>query len=737
MRSADPAAAARAFVAAGRYPADITAEARAPFVKICGVTDEAGVLAAVRAGADAIGLNFAPGTPRALSIEEGVALARLARAAATADAPAPRIVIVTADLPADELRRVVEAVDPDAIQLSGDEPASAIAALGRPAWKALKVRPDDDPDAVDRPGPRLPRRRRRADPARHGRRAAPGRDGRSRGCRHRGGGGAPGPGHARRRPPCRQRRRRAAGDPRERRRRRLGDGRRRGSTGERPRKDPLRVALFVKRARDARRHRPNVAFGPAPVHPGLLEVDGAGRWGMERDFGGRYVPETLVAALEQLEAAYDAVRHDPRFWAELDDLLRRYAGRPTALYRADRLPPPRRLRLARAAIGRARVAIPAFRLYLKREDLAHTGAHKINNALGQALLTRRLGKTRVIAETGAGQHGVATATACALLALPVRRVHGRGGHPASGPERAPDAGPGRGGPERHVRHRHAQGRRQRGDARLGHERRDDALRARIGDGAAPVPDDRARPPAADRRRGGGAAAGRRRAAAGHGARLRRRGIERHRPAVAVHRRAIGAAGGGRGGGRRDLDRATRGGDRRRDGRDPPRIPIADAPGPRRAGRRGALGVRGARLPGRRAAARGARGGRAARGRDGDGPRGCGGDARRSPATEGILPALETAHAIAALPKLLPAWRARDRPGRPTRRSCCSGSPAAATRTSRRSSGSPTSSPGTSTDDDRRAARLLPRRCPARTRRRPGATPSTRATSRSGSRTRST
>ena len=75
--------------------------------------------------------------------------------------------------------------------------------------------------------------------------------------------------------------------------------------GERPRKDPVRVALFVKRARDARRHRPNVAFAPTPVHPGLLEVDAAGRWGKERDFGGRYVPETLIAALRQLEDAYD------------------------------------------------------------------------------------------------------------------------------------------------------------------------------------------------------------------------------------------------------------------------------------------------------------------------------------------------------------------------------------------------------------------------------------------------
>jgi tryptophan synthase beta chain len=193
--------------------------------------------------------------------------------------------------------------------------------------------------------------------------------------------------------------------------------------GERPTKDPLRVALFVKRARAARDDRPNIAFGPTPVHPGLLDADGAGRWGMERDFGGRYVPETLMAALEELEIAYAALRQDPVFWAELRDLLGHFAGRPTALYRADRLADAVRDEAMRrvgagSAGGASAPRVPALRLYLKREDLAHTGAHKINNALGQALLTRRLGKTRVIAETGAGQHGVATATACALLDLP-------------------------------------------------------------------------------------------------------------------------------------------------------------------------------------------------------------------------------------------------------------------------------------------------------------------------------
>jgi tryptophan synthase beta chain len=117
-------------------------------------------------------------------------------------------------------------------------------------------------------------------------------------------------------------------------------------------------------------------------------------------YGGRYVPETLIAALDELTAAWAEARDDAGFGAELDRLLRDYVGRPTPLYLAERLS---------ERVGR--------RVYLKREDLAHTGAHKINNAVGQALLARRMGKQRVIAETGAGQHGVAAATACALLGL--------------------------------------------------------------------------------------------------------------------------------------------------------------------------------------------------------------------------------------------------------------------------------------------------------------------------------
>src|ERR1700729_2628521 len=123
-----------------------------------------------------------------------------------------------------------------------------------------------------------------------------------------------------------------------------------------------------------------------------------GRFG---DYGGRYVPETLMAALEELETAYEEAKRDPIFRAELDTLLRDYAGRPTPLFFAQRLT---------KELGGAKV-------YLKREDLLHTGAHKINNCLGQGLLAQRMGKRRIIAETGAGQHGVATATICALLGM--------------------------------------------------------------------------------------------------------------------------------------------------------------------------------------------------------------------------------------------------------------------------------------------------------------------------------
>ncbi len=136
----------------------------------------------------------------------------------------------------------------------------------------------------------------------------------------------------------------------------------------------------------------------AMVNPAGPVKSAAGRFGV---YGGRYVPETLMAALEELEHAYGEAQKDPAFQAELDDLLRNYCGRPTPLYFAKRLT---------EQCGGAKI-------YLKREDLLHTGAHKINNAVGQGLLARRMGKQRIIAETGAGQHGVATATVCALLGM--------------------------------------------------------------------------------------------------------------------------------------------------------------------------------------------------------------------------------------------------------------------------------------------------------------------------------
>jgi tryptophan synthase beta chain len=136
----------------------------------------------------------------------------------------------------------------------------------------------------------------------------------------------------------------------------------------------------------------------AIVNPAGPVKSAVGRFGI---YGGRYVPETLMAALEELEAAYGEAQKDEAFKAELDDLLRNYCGRPTPLYFAKRLT---------ELCGGAKI-------YLKREDLLHTGAHKINNALGQGLLARRMGKKRIIAETGAGQHGVATATVCALFGM--------------------------------------------------------------------------------------------------------------------------------------------------------------------------------------------------------------------------------------------------------------------------------------------------------------------------------
>ena len=438
VRAADPRAAAAAFVAAGAVPDDVGAAHRIPLVKICGVVDDAGLDTALAAGADAIGLNFVAGTPRALTLDEGVALAHRARAAG--GTRAPTIVAITARADDALLAALAADVNVDAIQFAGREPPARISASPRPAWAVVHLPVQAPADAAEREH------------------AAAAAVARARALLDAGArrivldtAGGPHPGGTGTRADASLAAAVAREVPVI-----LAGGLTAASVagallavpavgvdvasgveaprveGERPRKDPLAVALFAKRARAARFDRPNVASGPTPVHPGLLEADARGHWGAERDFGGRFVPETLVGALEQLEAAYAALRHDPVFWAELRDLLARYAGRLTPLYRADRLAAavlaesahlratPDPVPAGHAPSARRAVApLPTrLRVYLKREDLAHTGAHKINNALGQALLTHRLGKTRVIAETGAGQHGVATATACALLGLP-------------------------------------------------------------------------------------------------------------------------------------------------------------------------------------------------------------------------------------------------------------------------------------------------------------------------------
>ena len=177
-------------------------------------------------------------------------------------------------------------------------------------------------------------------------------------------------------------------------------------------------------------------------------------------YGGRYVPETLIPALDELTAAWEEALADESFAAELDELARNYAGRPTPLTRAERFAPDKRL-------------------YLKREDLLHTGAHKLNNALGQAVLARRLGKQRIVAETGAGQHGVATATVCARFGLECVVYMGSEDMRRQSAERRADGPARRRGAARRVRHEDAQGGDERGDPRLDHERRDDPLSDRL------------------------------------------------------------------------------------------------------------------------------------------------------------------------------------------------------------------------------------------------------------------
>ena len=368
VRAADPRAAAAAFVAAGAVPDDPGAAHRIPLVKICGVVDDAGLDAALAADADAIGLNFVAGTPARAGHRRGRG----------PGAPRP------------DSRRGAHADD------RGDHRRR-----GRRAPRGARRRGERRRDPVRRRGAAGPDRRL----------AAPRLGGRP----------PPGAGSGRRQPTATPSSQRAVARARA----HLAAGAARivldtaggphpGGTGTRAdaslaaavaREVPVILAgglnpatvagalLAVPavgvdvasgveaprlpgsgRARTPSPSRsspsapappastaPTLASGPTPVHPGLLEADARGHWGAERDFGGRFVPETLVGALEQLEAAYAALRQDPVFWAELRELLARFAGRPTALYRADRLAAAvldeaARLRATRAgtAAGRAR-----------------------------------------------------------------------------------------------------------------------------------------------------------------------------------------------------------------------------------------------------------------------------------------------------------------------------------------------------------------------------------------------
>src|SRR4051794_5245580 len=286
VRAGDPAAAARAFVSAGRPPSDPANRANTAFVKVCGITDAEGVLAAVRSGADAIGLNLVPGTPRELSVDEAVALARIAR---SLSARPPRIVAITADAGRERIAEIVARLDPDAVQFNGAETSPDLAAAGRAAWKAIRVSGGDDPasvveaargflgggaerillDAAGGPHPGGTGTRIATDLAAAVAREVPvvlagGLDpanvaGALRDVPAVGVDSASGT----ERPPV---------------------------AGQRRTKDPLRVALFVKRAHAARLDRPNLTVRPTPVAPGLLNADAAGRWGVDGAFGGRYVP---------------------------------------------------------------------------------------------------------------------------------------------------------------------------------------------------------------------------------------------------------------------------------------------------------------------------------------------------------------------------------------------------------------------------------------------------------------
>ena len=332
-------------------------------VKVCGITTREDAEAAIAAGADALGLNFVPGTPRALAAD---AAAEISAAVA---GRAVRVGVFR-DAPSEEIARAVENIGLDVVQLHGSESPEEVAKLDVPV---LKVLPADD-DLVARaaryPGVDLLLDHPSGGGSGQAWSFARARELVSRGRRVWIAGGLD-PGNV------------AAA---VRAARPHGVDASSGLESAPGAKDPERVKAFVREAHAAAQHG-----GPAGL------PDPQGYFGR---YGGRFVPEILMPAVAELAETYDALRGDPTFAAELARERASYAGRPTPLYFARRMS---------EELG--------VRVYLKREDLAHTGAHKINNAIGQALIARRMGKPRIIAETGAGQHGVATATACARYGL--------------------------------------------------------------------------------------------------------------------------------------------------------------------------------------------------------------------------------------------------------------------------------------------------------------------------------
>ena len=376
LRTADPAAAAAALVrsAPPRTASPSLSHPARAFVKTCGARTEAGVLAAVAADADLVGFVLDPRSPRAVSVDRATELIRNLRA--------PRPVLVFRDPSRAEVEAALRTTGSTGIQLAGlDGPPEWLPAVAEPLATVIGVIH----------GPVSVRASRKAAEAWI-----------AAGATHlllegaaRNDGGGSGSGA-----PLEVARRigrvlpvgvagglrpaNVAGAVRAARPALVDAASGLERNGE---SDPTRIRAFVRNAR----REPTVAD----------RVDRTGRFGR---FGGRFVPETLIPALNDLEAAWNVARRDPEYRAELRRLHHDFIGRPTPLFAV-----PAAALAARGGRGAS--------VWLKREDLAHTGAHKINNAVGQALLARRMGKPRVIAETGAGQHGVATATACALLGL--------------------------------------------------------------------------------------------------------------------------------------------------------------------------------------------------------------------------------------------------------------------------------------------------------------------------------